>query len=111
MYFVDFVAVNLVSCIVIIAGLFEVFDISLCRFGSVVFSDEALHVIMCVLRFVVWFVWGYDVGVMGSGRGWEYSGSGSLHFNDSISRFSGKKGNCSDIDCIVSGTLLCLIKS
>ena len=28
MYFVDFVAVNLVSCIVIIAGLFGVFDMS-----------------------------------------------------------------------------------
>jgi hypothetical protein len=29
MYFVDFVAVSLVSCMVIIAGLFSVFDISL----------------------------------------------------------------------------------
>ena len=29
MYFVDFVAVSLVSCIVIIAGLFGVFDIIL----------------------------------------------------------------------------------
>ena len=49
MYFVDFVAVNLVSCMVIIAGLFGVFDISLWRFGRAVFSDEAFHVIMCVL--------------------------------------------------------------
>jgi hypothetical protein len=29
MYFMDFVAVNLISCMVIIAGLFGVFDISL----------------------------------------------------------------------------------
>ena len=46
MYFVDFVAVSLVSCIVIIAGLF---DISLCKFGRAVFRDEAFHVIICVL--------------------------------------------------------------
>ena len=55
MYFVDLVAVSLVSCIVIIAGLFGVSDMSWWRFGRVVFSAEAFHVIMCVLRFVVWF--------------------------------------------------------
>ena len=55
MYFVDFVAVNLVSCMVIIAGLFGVLDISWCRLGRAVFSDEAFHVIMCVLWFITWF--------------------------------------------------------
>ena len=35
MYFVDLVPVSLVSCIVIIAGLFGVFDISCWRFGRV----------------------------------------------------------------------------
>ena len=58
MYFVDFVAVSLVSCIVIIAGSFGVFDISWWRFGKDVFNEEAFHVIMCVLWFVVWIVWG-----------------------------------------------------
>ena len=52
MYLVDFVAVSLVSCIVMIAGLFV---ISWWRFGKAVFSDEAFHVIMCVLGFVVRF--------------------------------------------------------
>ena len=49
MYFVDFVAVSLVFYIVIIAGLFVVLDIIRWRFGKVVFSDEAFHVLMCVL--------------------------------------------------------------
>ena len=49
MYFMDFVAVNLVSCMVIIAGLTGVFDMSWWRFGKVVFSEEAFYVIMCVL--------------------------------------------------------------
>ena len=39
---------------VIMAGLFVVFEISWCRFGRAVFSEEAFHVLMCVLRFVVW---------------------------------------------------------
>ena len=63
MYFVDFVAVNLVSCIVIIVGLFVVLDISSCRFGRAVFSDEAFHVIKYVLWFVVWFIWRCCVGM------------------------------------------------
>ena len=46
MYFVDFVAVNLVSCIVIIAGLFAM---SLCKFCKAVLRDEAFHVTICVL--------------------------------------------------------------
>ena len=47
------------------------------------------------------------MGMSGSGRGWEYSCSGSLHFIDSVSSFSGRKGNLSVISCMVSGTLLC----
>jgi hypothetical protein len=69
MYFVDFVAVNLVSCIVIIAGLLGVCDISLCRFGRAVFSDEEFQVIMCVLWFVVWFGCGLGMGMLGRGGG------------------------------------------
>ena len=69
MYFVDFVAINLVSCIVMIAGFVVVLDISLCRFGRAVFSAEAFHVIIWVLWFVVWFAWGCCVGVLCIGGG------------------------------------------
>ena len=31
--------------------------------------------------------------MLGSGGGREYSGKGSLHLRDSISKFSGKNGN------------------
>ena len=51
MYFVDLVAVTLVSCIVMIVGLLIM---SCCRFGRVVFRDVAFHVVMWVLRFVFW---------------------------------------------------------
>jgi hypothetical protein len=66
---VDFVAVNLISCIVIIAGLLGVCDISLCSFGRAVFSDEEFKVIMCVLWFVVWFGCGLGMGMLGRGGG------------------------------------------
>lgn len=36
-------------------------------------------------------------GILGSGGGWEYSYSGSLCFNASISNFSGRNGNLSFI--------------
>ena len=42
-YFVDFVAVSLVSCIVMIAGFVVVM---LCMFGRAVFRDDAFHVMM-----------------------------------------------------------------
>ena len=48
-YLVDFVAVNLVSCIVMIAGSSVVLEINSCRFGRAVFSDAAFHVINLVL--------------------------------------------------------------
>ena len=49
------------------------------------------------------------MGMSGNGGGWEYSCIGSLHFSDSVSKFSGKKGNLSFIICIVNGILV-LIK-
>jgi hypothetical protein len=49
----DFVAVNLVSCMVIIVGEFGVFDMSWWMFGKAVFNEEAFYVIMWVLWFVV----------------------------------------------------------
>ena len=52
-YFVDFVAVSLVSCIVMIAGLFGVLVIRSWRLGRVVFSDEAFEVIIYVLWLIV----------------------------------------------------------
>ena len=47
---------------------------------------------------------------MGSGGGWEYSCNGSLHFNVSVSNFSGKNGNLFVIICMFSGSLFCLMK-
>jgi hypothetical protein len=41
------------------------------------------------------------VGMLGNGGGWKYSYIGSLHFNDSVSRFSGKKQNLFVIICMV----------
>ena len=43
---IDFVAVSLVSCIVMIDGSFVVLDVSWCRFGRVVFRDDAFHVLL-----------------------------------------------------------------
>ena len=48
--------------------------------------------------------------MLGSGGGWEYSISGSLHFNDFVSRFSGRKGNLSFINYRVSGLVFWLMK-
>ena len=111
MYFVDFVAVNLVSCMVIIAGLFDVFvTMSWWRFGKAVFSEEAFHVIMCVLWFVVWFNWGRIMGMLGGGVGCEYSCRGSLHFMDSESSCIGRKGNLSVSICMVGGPMFSWMK-
>jgi hypothetical protein len=52
-YFVDFVAVSLVFCIVMIVGLVVLSVIKLCMFGKAVFKYEAFHMMMCVLRLVV----------------------------------------------------------
>ena len=53
-YFVDFVAVSLVSCIVMIVGFVILSAIKLCMFGKVVFKDEVFHVMMCVLWLVAY---------------------------------------------------------
>ena len=45
-YFVDLVAVSLVSCMVMIVGLVVVFVVMLCMFGRAVFRDDAFHVMM-----------------------------------------------------------------
>ena len=68
-YFVDFVAVSLVSWIVMIAGLFVVFDVSRWRLGRAVFSDEAFHELMCVLCLVVCISWLGATGTLGNGGG------------------------------------------
>ena len=47
-YLVDFFAESLVSWICIIVVLFGELFIRLCRFGSVVLSDDAFHVIILV---------------------------------------------------------------
>ena len=49
------------------------------------------------------------MGMSGSGGGWEYSCSGSLHFKAFVSNSFGKKGNLSVINCIFKGALLCLL--
>ena len=92
-YFVDFVAVNLVSCIVMIAGLVVEFDIKLYILGKVVFNDEAFHVMIYVFWLDVCISWFCGSIVLGIGGGCEYSVMGSLCFRDSISSFSGRNGN------------------
>ena len=93
MYFVDFFAVSLVSCIVMIAGLVVWFDIKLYMLGRAVFNDEAFQVMIYVLWLVVCISWFCGSTVLGIGGGCEYSVMGSLYFRDSISSFSGRNGN------------------
>ena len=56
-------------------------------------SEDSFHVLMYVLRFVVWIAWASSEGMLGSGGGWEYSSRGSLYFNVSKSSFSGRNEN------------------
>ena len=49
------------------------------------------------------------MGVLGMGGGCEYSSSGILCFNASVSSFSGRKGNLFVISCMFSGSVLCLM--
>jgi hypothetical protein len=110
-YFVDFVAVSLVSCIVMIAGLVVLFVIRLYMFGRAVFIDEAFHVMMYVLWLVVCIAWFCGTGMLGSGGGCEYSVIGSLHLRDSISKFSGRNGNLFVSISMFGELLFCIIKS
>ena len=102
MYFVDLVAVSLVYWIFIIAMLQEEWFIKLCRFGKVVLSDEAFHVIIFVSWWVFVIVRGAGVGVFGSGSGCEYSFMFSKHRRDSGINLSGRKGN---FLCIATGVV------
>ena len=68
-YLVDFVAVSLVSCIVMIAGCVVLSVIKLYMLGKVVFKNEAFHVMMCVLWLVVCISWFCGTGVFGSWGG------------------------------------------
>ncbi len=110
-YFVDFVAVSLVSCIVMIAGFVVLSVIKLYMFGKVVFKDEAFHVMMCVLWFVICISWFCGNGGFGSWGGCEYSVKGSLYLRDSVSKFSGKNGNLFISIWRVGGVLFCFKKS
>lgn len=47
-YFVDFVADSLVSCIAMIDGGVWEYVISFCKHDIVVFNEEAFHIIACV---------------------------------------------------------------
>jgi hypothetical protein len=93
MYFVDFVAVSLVSCIVMIVGFVVVFEIKLYMFDRVVFKDEAFHVMMYVLWLVVCIYSFCDNGVLGIGGRCKYYVMGSLHLRDSTSNFLSRNEN------------------
>jgi hypothetical protein len=85
--------VNLVSWIFIIAMLLKEWLIKLCRFGKVVLSDEAFHVIIFVSWLVFVIILGIGVGMFGSGGECEYSSMLSKHRSDSVINLSGRKGN------------------
>lgn len=107
----DFVAVSLVSCIAMIAGFAGVFEIKSWIFGRAVFSDEAFHVIKCVLWLVVGICGSCGGGRRGVGGGWEYSGNGLLSFSASVRRFLGRNGNFSEMVCKSGGILFCRMYS
>ena len=83
MYFVDFVAMSLVSWIFKIVVFLKELFIRLCKFGRVVLSDEVFQVIILVSWFVVMFVLGVGVGMFGSGGGCAYSFMFSKQQSDS----------------------------
>ena len=93
MYFVDLFAVSLVSWICMIVVLFRELFIRLCRFGSVVLSDESFQVIMFLSWLVLLLVFGTGVGVTSSGGGCEYPFMFSRQRSDSIINWFGRKGN------------------
>ena len=92
MYFVDLVAVSLVSCIVMIVGLLVM---SCWRLGRAVFIDAAFQVVMWVLRFEGWVFGLCVVGLLVICGGCEYSFIGSLYFNISLRSVIGRNGNLS----------------
>ena len=86
-YFVDLVAVSLVSWMYIIAVLLKDWFIRLCKFGRAVLSDEAFQVIMFVSWLVCVMVLGVGTGMFGSGGGCEYAFMFSRHRSDSVISF------------------------
>jgi hypothetical protein len=94
-YFVDLVAVSLVSWITMIAVFMREEFIKLCRFGKAVLSDEAFQVIMFVSWLVSVLILGANVGMFGSGGGCEYSFIFSKQRSDSIINLFGRKGKFS----------------
>ena len=63
-YFWDFDVFDLVSCNAIVVGGFGVRFISLCMFGSDVFSDATFDVMNCVSKFVYEEFCGFRGGCM-----------------------------------------------
>ena len=93
MYFVDLLAVSLVSWICIIAVLVSELFIRFCRFGSDVLSDDAFQVIIFVSCSVAVFILVVGAGVTGGGGGCEYSLMLSKHRSVSVINGFGRKGN------------------
>ena len=92
-YLVDLVAVSFVSCMFMIAVFVGVLFMRFCRFGRVVLSEDAFHVMMLVSWFMSKFVLGKGVGVFGVDGGCEYSFRFSKQRNDSAISLVGRKGN------------------
>ena len=65
----DFVAVNLVSCMVMIVGLLIVLLVRFSKLGRAVFKEEAFQVMMCVSWYVVWITCVLFMGMLGIGGG------------------------------------------
>ena len=100
MYLVDFVAVSLLSWIIIIDVLVCEFGIKSYMLGSAVFSDDAFHEMTWVLFLMFWIILGCSGGgITGGGGGCMYSIIGSNFFNVSFSRLLSRKGNLLFIVC------------
>jgi hypothetical protein len=90
-YFVDLIAVNLVSWIFIIVVFLRELFIKLCRFDKIVLSDEVFQVIMFVLWLVLVLVLGAGVEMFGSGGKCGYSFMFSKQRSDSVISLFGRK--------------------
>jgi hypothetical protein len=93
MYFVDFVAVSLVSWIFKIAVSLRELLSRLCKFGKAVLSVEAFQVTILVSWFVVMLILSVGVGVSGSGGGCVYSVIFSKQRSDYNINVFGRNGN------------------
>ena len=93
MYFVDCVAVSLVSWIFKIVIFLRELFIRLCKIGRAVLSDEVFQIIILVSWFVVMFILGVGMGMFGSGGGCAYSFMFSKQRSDSDINLFGRNGN------------------